>query len=137
MTGASAHESDSTQMAGDPDDGRARRRTARTRIFDAVPEGGKIDRTITSPFQIIMAVTVLVVVTVVSFVAVSVVGDLCTGNPVTYWMIELIFALLCGGGLPGILRVERTTADPPTRARSAPPAGSIPQTRSISRSRFG
>jgi hypothetical protein len=111
MTGASAHESDSTQMAGDPDDGRARRRTARTRIFDAVPEGGKIDRTITSPFQIIMAVTVLVVVTVVSFVAVSVVGDLCTGNPVTYWMIELIFALLCGGAgaLVGGSAVVRST----------------------------
>jgi hypothetical protein len=44
-----------------------------------------------------MAVAVLVLVTAVSLMAVSVVGDICTANRTTYWMIELIFALLCGG----------------------------------------
>jgi hypothetical protein len=120
MTGGIAHNADGTQTGANSDIRRAARRKTRARTSDAVPEGkpdavpdgGKIDRTMPpAPFQIIMAVATLVLVTVVSFVAVSIVGDLFTGNRITYWMIELIFALLCGGAgaLIGGSAVVRST----------------------------
>lgn len=109
MTGSSAHDVDGGQATGNSDSRRARRGQARN--SDDVPEGGKIDRTIPSTTQIILAVAFLVLVTVVSFMLVSIAGDLCAGNRVTYWMIELIFALLCGGAgaLVGGSAVVRST----------------------------
>lgn len=62
---------------------------------DNIPEGGKIVRTPTA--QTVMAVSFLILVTLISFLAVGVIGELIVPNDVTYWMIELIFALLCGG----------------------------------------
>jgi len=98
MAGGSAHDADGTQTTGNSDSRRASRQWTRARNSDAVPEGGNIERTtIPSAPQIVMAVAVLVLVTVVSFGAVSVVGELCPQNRATYWMIELVFALLCGG----------------------------------------
>jgi hypothetical protein len=112
MTGGSAHDTDGTQTTGYSDDRRAGRRRLRARNSDAVPEGGYIERTnIPSTSQILMAVASLVLVTVVSFVAVSIVGELCPQNRATYWMIELVFALLCGGAgaLLGGSAVVRST----------------------------
>jgi hypothetical protein len=71
MTGSSAHDT-RTRTTENTDSRRASRRKTRTRTSDTVPEGGKIDRTISSPIRIIMAVAVLVLVTVVSSMAVSV-----------------------------------------------------------------
>ncbi|MBV9969059.1 MAG: hypothetical protein JO228_03665, partial [Xanthobacteraceae bacterium] len=61
--------------------------------------------------QTILAVTFLILVTLLSFMAVSVIGELGTGSPLTYWMIELIFALLCGGAgaLVGGSAIVRST----------------------------
>jgi hypothetical protein len=111
MTGDSAYNTDGARTTDNADSRRASRRKTQTRTSDAVPEGGKIDRASSSPFQIIMAVAILVLVTVVSFMAVTVVGELCAGNLTTYWMIELIFALLCGGAgaLIGGSAVVRST----------------------------
>jgi hypothetical protein len=111
MTESSAHDADGGQMTGKSDSRRASKRRTQAKNSDVVPEGGKIERTFPSTTQIIMAVAFLVLVTVVSFVAVSVAGDLCAGNRTTYWMIELIFALLCGGAgaLVGGSAVVRST----------------------------
>jgi len=119
MTGSSAHEADGSQTTSKSDgprespreSPRAGKRRNHARNSDAVPEDGKIERTNSSTTQIIMAVAVLVLVAVVSFAVVSVVGDLCAGNLTTYWMIELIFALLCGGAgaLIGGSAVVRST----------------------------
>jgi hypothetical protein len=97
MTGGSAHDAEGTQTIGNSDGRRVSRRRTRARNSDAVPEGGYIERTnIPSTPQILMAVAALVLVTVVSFGAVSIVGELCPQNRATYWMIELVFALrLC------------------------------------------
>lgn len=109
MTASSEHDAVGNQTAGKSESRRASKR--RQRSSDDVPEGGKIERPIPSTTQIVMAVAFLVLVTVVSFAVVSVVGDLCAANPVTYWMIELIFALLCGGAgaLIGGSAVVRST----------------------------
>jgi hypothetical protein len=111
MTRGSAHDADATQTPGNSESRRASRRQTTARNSDAVPEGGNIDRTIPSTAHIVMAVAVLVLVTVVSFVAAFVVGDLFVANRNTYWMIELIFALLCGGAgaLIGGSAVVRST----------------------------
>jgi hypothetical protein len=111
MTRGSAHVADATQTPGNSESRRASRRRTTARNSDAVPEGGNIDRTIPSTAHIVMAVAVLVLVTVVSFVAAFVVGDLFVANRNTYWMIELIFALLCGGAgaLIGGSAVVRST----------------------------
>ncbi len=113
MTDDSVHENDGTQTTGKSENPATKRRPQKPDSeadTDAVPDGGRIERT-TSPLQIIMTVSALVLVAVISFVAISVVGDLCTGNRVTYWMIELIFALLCGGAgaLLGGSAVVRST----------------------------
>jgi hypothetical protein len=112
MTGSSVHGADGTRTTGNSESPRPSGRRTRARNSDAVPEGGKIERaTIPSTPQIVMAVAVLVLVTVLSFVAVFVVGDLFVANRQTYWMIELIFALLCGGAgaLVGGSAVVRST----------------------------
>src|SRR5262245_9226597 len=111
MQGGSAHDADNIQTTGNSDSRRASRQRTRARASEAVPEDGKIDRTTPSTPQIVMAVAVLVLVTVVSFMAVFVVGDLFVANRQTYWMIELIFALLCGGAgaLVGGSAVVRST----------------------------
>ncbi len=77
MTRGSTHDADATQTTGNSDSRRASRRRTTARNSDAVPEGGNIDRTIPSSPQIVMGVAVLVLVTVVSFGAVSVVSELC------------------------------------------------------------
>jgi len=69
MTGSSAHDAE-TRTTENTDSRRASRRKTRTRTSHTVPEGGKIDRTISSPIRIIMAVAVLVPATVVSLMAV-------------------------------------------------------------------
>lgn len=111
MTGNSTHNVDSSQTTGKSDSRRASKRRTQAIDADAVPEGGKIDRAMPSTTQIMVAVAFLILVTVVSFVVVSIVGDLCAGNRTTYWMIELIFALLCGGAgaLVGGSAVVRST----------------------------
>src|SRR5262249_21681423 len=110
MTEGSARDADGTPTTGNAESRRAGRRRTRARV-DAVPDGGRIDRTATSTPQIVLAVSALVLVTVISFVAVSVVGALFVANRQTYWMIELIFALLCGGAgaLVGGSAVVRST----------------------------
>jgi hypothetical protein len=61
--------------------------------------------------QTIVAVAFLIVVALVSFGAVLLIGELTPGNRLTYWMIELMFALLCGGAgaLVGGSAVVRST----------------------------
>ncbi|TAI65309.1 hypothetical protein [Bradyrhizobium sp. Leo170] len=112
MTEGSAHDADSTQMPGKSDIRRASKRRTETSNSDsdAVLDGGRIEAS-PSPVQIIMAVAALVLVAVISFATVFVVGTLFVGNRVTYWMIELIFALLCGGAgaLLGGSAVVRST----------------------------
>jgi hypothetical protein len=112
MTRGSAQNADGIQTTGNSDSRRASRQRTFTRNPDAVAEGGNIDRMmLPSTPQIVMAVSVLVLVTVISFVAAFVVGDLFVANRTTYWMIELIFALLCGGAgaLIGGSAVVRST----------------------------
>lgn len=62
---------------------------------DDIPNRGMIVRS--SIAQTIMAVAFLILVTLISFLGVALIGDLIAPTQVTYWMIELIFALLCGG----------------------------------------
>jgi hypothetical protein len=96
---------------GNPDKRRAGRRRNRPAAADPVPNGGKIEAPTSSTVQVVMAIALLVIVIVVAFGAVSVVGDLFLANRTTYWMIELIFALLCGsaGALVGGSAVVRST----------------------------
>jgi hypothetical protein len=47
--------------------------------------------------QTILAVTFLIVVTLLSFLAVAFIGHVLGSTQATYWMIELIFAILCAG----------------------------------------
>src|SRR5215472_15712552 len=72
------------------------KRHARVKV-DAVPDGGRIASPGASIVQTILAVAFLILVTLVAFGAVMLLGELTQGNRGTYWMIELIFALLCGG----------------------------------------
>ncbi|MGY3532300.1 hypothetical protein [Bradyrhizobium sp. USDA 4452] len=106
MTGSSAQDADRIQAIGDSGNNRIQASAS-----DVVPDGGNIDRAIPSTPQILLAVAVLVLVTVVAFVAVFVVGELFVASRQTYWMIELIFALLCGGAgaLVGGSAVVRST----------------------------
>jgi hypothetical protein len=62
---------------------------------DSLPE----DRRIGGPpiAQTILAVAFLIVVTLLSFLAVAFIGRLLGNNEATYWLIELIFAILCAG----------------------------------------
>jgi hypothetical protein len=60
-----------------------------------VAGGGKIGRSPT--VQTILAVAFLIIITLLSFLAVIFLGTLLGSSDATYWMIELIFALLCGG----------------------------------------
>jgi hypothetical protein len=89
----------------------ASRRRARPRKPDTVPDAGRIAPLGGSIVQTIVAVAFLILVTLVSFGAVMLIGDLTRGNRATYWMIELIFALLCGGAgaLVGGSAVVRST----------------------------
>jgi hypothetical protein len=70
---------------------------------------GRIVRSSTA--QTILAVAFLIIVTLISFLGVVLIGDLVVPSQVTYWMIELIFALLCGGAgaLVGGSAVVRST----------------------------
>ena len=47
--------------------------------------------------QTILAIAFLIVVTLLSFLAVAFIGRLLGNNEATYWLIELIFAILCAG----------------------------------------
>ena len=89
--------------------GRSKRR-ARAKT-EAIPDGGRIAPPGASIVQTILAVAFLILVTLVSFGVVMLIGDLTQGNRATYWMIELIFALLCGGAgaLVGGSAVVRST----------------------------
>jgi hypothetical protein len=89
----------------------AGRRRARPHKTDAVPDAGRIAPPGASVVQTIVAVAFLILVTLVSFGVVMLIGDLTRGNRATYWMIELIFALLCGGAgaLVGGSAVVRST----------------------------
>ena len=76
---------------------------------DDVVGGGRIGRSPAT--QVILAVAFLILVTLISFLAVMLISDLIVPNSLTYWMIELIFALLCGGAgaLVGGSAVVRST----------------------------
>ena len=90
---------------------RASKRRTQARNSDAVPEGGNIDRTIPPTPQIVMAVAVLVLVTVVSFVAVFVVGDLFVVEPPDLLddRADLRAAVRGAGALVGGSAVVRST----------------------------
>ena len=60
-----------------------------------IPDDGKIGSSSTA--QTIKAVAFLILVTLGSFLGVAVIGRLIPPNEATYWLIELTFALLCGG----------------------------------------
>jgi len=62
---------------------------------ESLPEDG----TIGGPpiAQTILAIAFLIVVTLLSFLAVAFIGRLLGNNEATYWLIELIFAILCAG----------------------------------------
>jgi hypothetical protein len=85
-----------------------------------LPNHGKI---ITSPVaQTILAVAFLMIVTLVSFLGVAVIGRLLGSSQATYWLIELIFAMLCAaaGALVGGSADVRSTfnfSGSPTQAR--------------------
>jgi hypothetical protein len=61
----------------------------------SVASGGKIGRSGTA--QTILAVSFLIVLTLASFIGVAIIGAFLGSSEATYWMIELVFALLCGG----------------------------------------
>jgi hypothetical protein len=62
---------------------------------ETIADGGRIA---TSPVaQTITAVAFLISVALVAFLGVIAIGPLIRANEGTYWLIELIFALLCGG----------------------------------------
>ena len=109
MTDDSTYQADGTLMDREAKSDKDTDRRARK--SDAVPGDGKIDGQTTSPVQVVMLISALVVLTVVCFVMISWVGEVIDGNPTTYWMIELIFALLCGGAgaLIGGSAVVRST----------------------------
>ena len=60
-----------------------------------IPDDGRILSLSTA--QTIKAVAFLILVTLLSFLSVAFIGKLIGSNQATYWLIELIFALLCGG----------------------------------------
>jgi hypothetical protein len=64
--------------------------------FDApIPGDGKIVGS--SIVSTILAIAFLILVTLISFLGVAVIGKLLDSNQATYWLIELIFAILCAG----------------------------------------
>jgi hypothetical protein len=112
MPEGSAHDASATHAGGTDSEGVGNKRRHQPRRGDDVPDGGKIELSGSSGIaQTILAVASLILVTLLSFVAVSVIGELTTGSQLTYWMIELIFALLCGGAgaLVGGSAVVRST----------------------------
>lgn len=109
---------DSAQDAGGRRTGRnpenkknANKSRAASKRSTSVPDEGRIPHAGPSIVQTILAVAFLILVTLVSFGAVFIIGELTTGNRQTYWMIELLFALLCGGAgaLVGGSAVVRST----------------------------
>lgn len=111
MSGGSGHDLSETSARGANSE-RAEIKRRRPRGDDDVPDDGRI--TLNGRLgmaQTVLAVTFLIIVTLVSFIAVSFLGELINGNGLTYWMIELIFALLCGGAgaLVGGSAVVRST----------------------------
>jgi hypothetical protein len=60
-----------------------------------IPDDGRIARSPAA--QTIMAVALLIFVTIVAFFGVAFIGTLLNPSQTTYWLIELIFALLCAG----------------------------------------
>lgn len=63
---------------------------------ERIPRDGFIDRIAAT--QTIKAVAFLILVTLLSFLGVTFIGRLISANnDATYWLIELTFALLCGG----------------------------------------
>lgn len=87
---------------------------------DPIPGQGKI---VVSPVaQTILAVGFLIIVTLVSFFGVALIGRLLDSTQATYWLIELIFAMLCAaaGALVGGSADVRSTlnfAGTPAQAR--------------------
>ncbi len=77
--------------------------------------------------QTITAVAFLILVTLISFTAVMVIGEFFTGNSLAYWMIELMFALLCGGAgaLVGGSAIVRSTLNIPGSPVHATLGGAI------------
>jgi hypothetical protein len=110
MSDGNAHDASATHAGGTDSETGGRRQ--RPQKGDGVPDGGKIAPGGSSGnAQTILAVAFLILVTLLSFVAVSVIGELSRGTALTYWMIELVFALLCGGAgaLVGGSAVVRST----------------------------
>jgi hypothetical protein len=62
---------------------------------ESLPEDGRIGGPPIA--QTILAIAFLIVVTLLSFLAVAFIGRLLGNNEATYWLIELIFAILCAG----------------------------------------
>ncbi len=71
---------------------------------ESLPEDGRIGGPPIA--QTILAIAFLIVVTLLSFLAVAFIGRLLGNNEATYWLIELIFAILCAGAGAALLAVQ-------------------------------
>jgi hypothetical protein len=98
MTEVGANDAGGTDVGPNPESERLRgKRQSRSEQSDDIPGGGRIPIGRSSIAQTIVAVAFLVLVTLVSFAAVSLIGEITAPTQLTYWEIELMFALLCGG----------------------------------------
>jgi hypothetical protein len=124
MTGSTTHHHAGTHTSVNPESERteSKHRSRGRRLKDVPIAISRLSIT-----QTIMAVAFLIVVTLVSFVVVLLIGELFTGNGLVYWMIELIFALLCGGAgaLVGGSAIVRSTLNIPGSPVHATLGGAI------------
>jgi hypothetical protein len=112
MTRSIARHPEGTHTSGSPESqGTVSKRHREAQKSEDVP----IPISRSSIAQTITAVAFLILVTLISFTAVMVIGELFTGNSLAYWMIELMFALLCGGAgaLVGGSAIVRSTLNIP------------------------
>lgn len=96
---------------GGPEKDRSERldTNGRGEISDEILRRGAIEQSSTA--QVMVAVAFLICVTLISFVAVAIISNFFVPTQANYWMIELVFALLCGGAgaLIGGSAVVRST----------------------------
>ena len=94
---------------------------------DIVPDAGRIQSP-PSPLQVFYAITFLIVVTILAFLGAGFVGELpFAPSELTFWMIEMVFALLCGGAgaLIGGSAVVRSTLKIPGNPINATLGGAV------------